>query len=170
MSSTADALRRKLREREGRTARQELLRRLASLGVDGDALSWLSPEESDALVEGWISALGLPPGDQLTFRPRDTGLRTWTYRAGTPAPSRVPAPGPAKARVPRLLVLFGDYRTMGIASADPQWVADCAEPLAVADGNGFVAVTESLDYVLQVDLEETGDQSADIEVTLWGDA
>lgn len=34
--------------------------------------------------------------------------------------------------------------------------------------NGFVAVTESLSYVLQVDAE-VDDQSAEIELTVWGE-
>lgn len=168
--STADALRRKLREREGKAAREELLRRFESLGGDVDALSWLSLEESDSLVQDWLAAQGLPPGDQLAFLPPesgDPGHRTWTHQVGTPPPRPTPIPVPASA--PHLLILFGNYSSMGIACAAPQWVAESSEPLAVADGNGFVAVTESLGYVLQVDLEENDDRPAEIEVTLWGE-
>ncbi|MEU6826291.1 hypothetical protein ABZ921_37235 [Streptomyces atriruber] len=165
--STADALRRKLREREGKAAREELLRRFESLGGDVDALSWLSLEESDSFERDWLAAQGLSPEDQLTFLPAESGQRTWTHQVGTPPPCQVPVPAPAST--PRLLILFGNYRSMGIACAAPQWVAESSERLAVADGNGFVAVTESLSYVLQVDLEENDDRPSEIEVTLWGE-
>ncbi|MEU1120735.1 MULTISPECIES: hypothetical protein [unclassified Streptomyces] len=173
--STADALRRKLRERDGKAARQDLLQRFGALGGNAQAVSWVSLDESDSLVRRWGSVLGVPAGEQLTFRPPASGQRTWTCAWTVRAEERPSAPPAYPAQsVPlptsnaSLFLLFGDYRSMGIARSSPHLLTDFLEELALADGDGFMAVTESLDYVLQVDVEEN-EGTTELELAVWGD-
>lgn len=143
------ALQGKLRRLRGDAARERLLQRFSDLGGGASEISWLSLDETDAVTERWASQLSNSPEMPLTIKAPSSGALHQKCVVGEYSELDMPNLSPT------LLVLFGDYKSMGIARVRRQFLATSLEALALADGNGFVAGPEELSFVLQVRLYET---------------
>jgi len=145
--------------------RQRLLEDLAGRGVDLTALSWLSAEETDILVQRWIDGGAQRYGRFALIPPPDSNVHRGEFPDG-----ELPSWLDAAARSQEVFVSFS--RPAGgrkrIARSELGFVLDNLFPLARADGDGFAAVTPEMEGVLLVNVGGDLDDSY-VEIDAWGE-
>jgi hypothetical protein len=143
--------------------RQRMLDSLAERGVDTDRLTWLSSDETDAMVQHWMGLGAYRYGRLALIPPPDSNVRRGEFEDGTLPPwldttsrdifvsfSR-PSGGPKR-----------------IARCEFSFVVENLVALARADGDGFAALTPDLEGVLLVNVEEELGASV-LEIDAWGE-
>lgn len=141
--------------------RGSVLSKLAALGVDCSGFESLSLNESDPIVRRWVEmgaerygrlALVAPPGMRVMRGEFQDGIiPDWLDRGHR-----------------LVFVLFRDYRSEGLARCNWEFALANYADMARTDGDGFAAVTEELEGVLLVNVEEgLGDSVLEIEA--WGE-
>ncbi|SFK97042.1 MULTISPECIES: hypothetical protein [Amycolatopsis] len=136
--------------------RTALVEAMARAGIDTGAASWMSPVDSQLLVDRWKQEFGAQRYGTLVAVAPESGSVRDTLRPGV-QPSWLA--GPAEP----VFVLFGEYAQTGLLVCGWPFLASNLTPLARADGNGFVATTRDWTGALVVDVE--GDV---LEVEAWG--
>lgn len=144
--------------------RQQLLDNLAARGVDGARLMWLSNEETDQLIQRWVDLGACRYGVFALIPPDDSDVRRAEYEDDH-VPSWLDG-------TPHREVLISFSRPADgrrrIARCDFAFVLDNIASLALADGDGFAAVTPDLGGVLLVNVEEDLERSR-LEIDAWGE-
>jgi hypothetical protein len=124
-------------------------------------MEWLSLEESSALVRHWVEDLGAEKWGQLALITPGAGAEYGEFPLHGQPDWLIDSRG-------EVYVTFSEYRQIGVARCAWQLIVDNLTALALADGDGFAAVTEELGGVLIVDLE-VDDGAQRLEITAWGD-
>jgi len=144
--------------------RHELLDRLSERGIDIRGLAWLSPDETAAQIQRWIDLGAQRYGRLALIPPAHCNVRRGEFRDGT-------LPTWLDLGERELLVSFSRPFGSGqkrIARCESEFVRHNLVDLARADGDGFAAMSERLEGVLLVNVEERlGDSSLDIDA--WGE-
>lgn len=143
---------------------QRLVDSLAARGVDTSGLNWLSSEETDSVIQHWMN-LGAQRYGRLALIP---GAEDNVHR-GEFDNGELPAWLNTGPWVREIFISFshpaGGRRR--IARSTFGFVIDNLFSLARADGDGFGAVTASLEGVLLVNVSE--DPDSPLEIDAWGD-
>lgn len=144
------------------SVRERLMGHLVELGVDIDRLTWLSSAESESVIQHWIDlgaqryghlALNPPPDSNARHGEfQDAALPSWLDR--TPRDIFVQFFHPSTGRL--------------LARSDFSFAIDNLFTLARADGDGFGAMTQDLEGVLLVNVEDRLGNSA-LEIDAWGE-
>lgn len=144
----------------GQEIRQFMQASLAALGIASSELEWLPLDESNSIVRHWVDELGAQKYGRLALIAPSSGairdeipvgsLPSWLVRDSTPT-----------------YILFQNYKTTGLARSRWNFVVDNMAALALLDGNGFAAVSDEMEGVLLVDIEE-GQAATTLVVEGWG--
>jgi hypothetical protein len=137
---------------------QALLTRSADTS---SVLQWLSVEESRTLAEHWVHDLGAAEYGRLALPPSSNSRIFGRF-----SPGQVPSWLVKSAD--SALIIFSDYRNIGIARCSWELIRENLTALAEADGEGYAAVFPELTGVVTVDLEPD-EHSINYEIMAWGD-
>lgn len=144
--------------------RQQLLDNLARRGVDGARLRWLSIEETEQLIQRWMDLGASRYGVFALIPSDDTDVRRAEYEDDR-LPSWLDVASHREVLVSFSRPADGQRR---IARCDFAFVIDNLASLALADGDGFAAVTADLGGVLLVNVDE-GFAGSRLEIDAWGE-
>jgi hypothetical protein len=143
------------------TVRQRLVGNLIERGVDTSRFAWLSSTESESVIQHWID-LGAQRYGRLALNPPpDSNAHRGEFQDGV-LPSWLD-------KTPRTVFVQFFRPSSGrlMARCDSTFAIDNHVAFARADGDGFGAMTQDLEGVLLVNVEEyLGDST--LEIDAWG--